>query len=195
MNDFNQLMQPGSGQPAAFVLSNAFLDETGRPLKWALRSMTRAEQTRWARAGADPTAQLELLAQTLTSPRLDDPRLRAMLEEKRGGPVTAAQALGLLLTWDELRALTAAFKSLNGLTLPFWNRVGQMVDLLENQSDTRARLMHLALQNHHISPRDYFAHTEQEQAFIAASDIVLQKECARAQQRASVIKRPLKQNR
>ena len=185
MNDFNRLIQPDAAQSPAFALSNAFLDEAGRPLEWALRPMTRAEQTRYAREGAAQSVPFELLAETLLCPRFDDPRLLSALEEAHGRAVTAAEALGLLLTWDELRTLTAIFKRVNGLSLPFWNRVGRMADILEDQSDPRARLMHLALQNHHISPRDYFALTEQEQAFIAASDIVLKRECERAQRKAA----------
>lgn len=189
MNDFNRLLTPDHKGDCTFVLSNAFLDEAGQPLEWALRPMTRAEQSRWARAGQDETALLELLAATLIRPRFDDGVLLSALSDRCGRPVTAAEALGLLLSWDELRALKSAFLQLNGLEMPFWRRVGQFVELLDGQSDARARLMHLALQNHHLTPRDYFALTEPEQAFIAASDIVLQRERERAQKKASITKR------
>lgn len=101
---------------------------------------------------------------------------------------TAAEALGALLTWDELRTLKSLFEQHNGLDMPFYKRVAEFADILENKGDGRARLVHLALQNHHISPRDYFALTEQEPAFIAASDIVCQKELLKAQKKAAAIK-------
>lgn len=189
MNDFHQLLTLKYKVNLIFVLSDAFSDEAGRPLEWELQQMNRTEQSRWARAGQDEAALLELLAATLVRPRFDDGALLLALADRRGGPVTAAEALGLLLSWDELRRLKSAFLQLNGLEMPFWRRVGQFAELLDAQSDARARLAHLALQNHHLTPRDYFALTEQEQAFIAASDIVLQRERERARQKAAVIKR------
>lgn len=189
MNDFNRLLTPEHRGNLTFVLSDAFLDEAGRPLEWALRQMNRAEQSRWACAGQDEAALLELLAETLVHPRFDDEALLLALADRRGEAVSAAEALGLLLSWDELRRLKGAFLQLNGLETPFWRRVGQFAELLDDQSDARARLAHLALQNHHLTPRDYFSLTEQEQAFIAASDIVLQRERERARQKASIVKR------
>lgn len=189
MSDFYRLLKPDHKGNFTFVLSNAFTDDAGNPLKWELRQMTRAEQSRYAREGEDEIALLELLAETLVRPRFDDEELLLMLSNGCGRPVTAAEALGLLLTWDELRRLKGAFKQLNGLDMPFWRRVGQFAELLDDKSDARARLAHLALQNHHISPKDYLALTEQEQAFLAASDIVCRKEQERAQKKAAAIRR------
>ena len=188
MNDFNRLLKPDRKENRTFVLSNAFLDEAGNPLEWELRQMNRAEQSRWVREGQDEAALLELLAATLIRPRFDDGELLSKLSNNYRRPVTAAGAIGLLLSWDELQRLKGAFLQFNGLDMPFWQRVTQFAGVLEDKSDARARLMHLALQNHHLTPRDYFSLTEQEQAFIAASDIVLNKERERAQKKASLAK-------
>lgn len=189
MNNFNQLLTPEHKGNLIFVLSDAFSDEAGQPLEWELRQMNRAEQSRWARAAQDEAALLALLAETLVRPRFDDGALLSALSDRFGRPVAAAEAIGLLLSWDELRKLKGAFLQLNGLDMTFWRRVGQFAELLDEQSDARARLAHLALQNHHLTPRDYFALTEPEQAFLAASDIVLQRERERARQKASLTKR------
>lgn len=189
MNDFYYLLNPERQENLTFVLTYAFSDDAGKPLEWELRQMNEAEQSRFARQGADSTALLQALAVTIIRPKLDDEELLAALTMRSGKPVrTAAEALGALLTWDELRTLKSLFEQHNGLDMPFYKRVAEFADILENKGDGRARLVHLALQNHHISPRDYFALTEQEQAFIAASDIVCQKELLKAQKNAAAIK-------
>ena len=187
MNDFYHLLNPECKGNCTFVLSNAFADDAGNPLEWELRQMTPAEQSRLSRAGADSAALLDMLAATLIRPRLDDGALLSALSQQRGQPVrSAAEALGALLTWDELRALKSRFMRHNGLDIPFWNRVSQFAEILESKTDTRARLVHLALQNHHISPRDYFALTEPEQAFLAAS--VCQNEIKKDAQQKNPVK-------
>lgn len=189
MNNFYHLLNPEHREHLTFVLSNAFEDDTGKPLEWELRQMDEQEQSRFARQGTDAVSLLQALAATIIRPALDDEELLSVLSIQSGRPVrTAAQALGMLLTWDELRTLKSLFERHNGLDVPFSKRVAQFSDILENKADGRARLVHLALQNHHISPRDYFALTEQEQAFMAASDIVCQKELEKAQKKAAVIK-------
>ncbi|HWP51752.1 MAG TPA: hypothetical protein VN626_08665 [Clostridia bacterium] len=183
MNDFYRLLNPQHRENLTFVLSNAFADEAGNPLEWELRQMDAQEQGRFARQGADSDALLHMLAATLVRPMLNDGTLLKALSEQSGTPVrTAAQALGALLTWDEMRTLKSIFERQNGLDTPFWNRVAQFADILESKTDGRARLVHLALQNHHISPGDYFALT-------AASDIVCQKELQKAQKKAAAAKR------
>ena len=189
MNDFYQLLNPEHRENLTFVLTYAFSDDAGKPLEWELRQMNEAEQSRFARQGAGSTALLQALAATIIRPKLDDEELLAVLSMRSGKPVrTAAEALGVLLTWDELRTLKSLFEQHNGLDMPFYKRVAEFADILENKADGRARLVHLALQNHHISPKDYFALTEQEQAFMAASDIVCQKELLKAQKKATAIK-------
>lgn len=187
MNDFYRLLNPEHKGNLIFILSSAFLDDAGHPLEWELRQMTPAEQSRLSRAGEDSAALLEVLAATLVRPKLDDEALFSALSLQRGQPVrSAAEALGALLTWDELRTLKSRFMRHNGLDIPFWKRVTRFADILENKPDARVRLVHLALQNHHIPPRDYFALTEPEQALLAASDIVCQRELEKARQKNAV---------
>lgn len=189
MNHFYHLLNPEHRENLTFVLTYAFSDDAGKPLEWELRQMNEAEQSRFARLGADSAALLQALAATIIRPKLDDEELLAALTLRSGKPVrTAAEALGALLTWDELRTLKSLFVQHNGLDIPFYKRVAEFADILENKGDGRARLVHLALQNHHISPRDYFALTEQEQAFMAASDIVCQKELEKSQKKAAAMK-------
>lgn len=189
MNDFYHLLNPERRENLTFVLTYAFSDDAGKPLEWQLRQMNEKEQSRFARQGADSTALLQALAATIIRPKLDDEELLAALTMRSGKPVrTAAEALGALLTWDELRTLKSLFEQHNGLDMPFYKRIAEFADILENKGDGRARLVHLALQNHHISPKDYFALTEQEQAFMAASDIVCQNELLKAQKKAAAIK-------
>lgn len=189
MNDFYYLLNPERRENLTFVLTYAFSDDAGKPLEWELRQMNEAEQSRFSRQGADSAALLQALAATIIRPKLDDEELLAALSMRSGKPVrTAAEALGALLTWDELRTLKSLFEQHNGLDIPFYKRVAEFADILENKGDGRARLVHLALQNHHISPRDYFALSEQEQAFMAASDIVCQKEIEKSQKKAAAIK-------
>ncbi|MEA5135289.1 MAG: hypothetical protein VB035_04030 [Candidatus Fimivivens sp.] len=189
MNHFYHLLNPEHRENLTFVLTYAFSDDAGKPLEWELRQMNEAEQSRFARQGAGSTALLQALAATIIRPKLDDEELLAALTMRSGKPVrTAAEALGALLTWDELRTLKSLFAQHNGLDIPFYKRVAEFADILETKGDGRARLVHLALQNHHISPRDYFALTEQEQALMAASDIVCQKELEKSQKKAAAMK-------
>ncbi len=188
MNDFYRLLNPERRENCTFVLTAAFKDDAGNPLEWELRQMNREEQSRLARSGADFAALLEMLAATLVRPKLDDAALLAALSLRCDQPVrTAAGALGMLLTWDELRRLQSLFEWHNGLDIPFSKRVAKLAGILEDGRDARARLVHLALQNHHIPPREYFALTEPEQAFLAASDLVCQEEMKKdAQQKSAV---------
>lgn len=190
MSNFYDLISHKRKENLKFVLSSSFIDDAGKPIVWEMRQMNEIESAWLNQQGEDPLSLLWAISTVLINPDFGDKEFLVGFSEQTGQEVhNAAEALGTLLTYAELFKLRSLFEKHNGLDTPFLRRVNEFADILEKKTEIRARLVHLALQNHNISPAEYFALTVQEQAFIAASDLVYQKELKKAQQKAAAIRR------
>ncbi len=109
---YNSLLTPKRKENLKFVLSNAFLDDSGNPLEWELRQLTAAEGAELARENANSLRTLTtMVARSLVRPDLHNAEFLRALSQQRGRTfLDAAEALTALVTDSELAKLILLYE-------------------------------------------------------------------------------------
>lgn len=127
MKSLNSFLHPKRKENMKFILSDAFLDENGKPIEWELRQLSAKEgiELQKKMEGRDYMAVMTAyVANALVYPDLRDKELLDALSEQEGRPVLSPmEALPLLTTDAELATLIQKYSAHNDLTTSFADKV------------------------------------------------------------------------
>ena len=113
MNNFyNSLLNPKRKENLKFVLSNAFVDDAGKPLEWEMRELSATEGAELARENASNIRMLTtMVAHSLVKPNLRNAEfLRALSQQRDRTFLDPAEALTALVTDSELARLILLYE-------------------------------------------------------------------------------------
>ena len=125
-------MYPKKKENLKFVLSDAFIDDDGKPIEWEMRELTAEEGVEVRKQlsfGEDPVKTLAMfVGESLVVPDLHNQELLEELSRIKGRPIfTAGEALLAILTNTLIGRLCAIYKQYNDLDTD----IGELIDRLK----------------------------------------------------------------
>ena len=117
MNTLKNFLNPVRKENIKFVLSDAFVDDEGKPLQWEMRQISAKEGTEIAKETADLSgveSMTAYVAAALVTPNLKSAELVSAFAERHGGKIlTPAEILMELVTDGELGRLIEIYNRHN----------------------------------------------------------------------------------
>lgn len=123
MNTLKNFLHPVRKPNTKFVLSDAFVNDEGKPLEWEMRQIGAKEGVELARETEGMAAvesMLHYVAASLVVPNLKSQEIvNAFAEERNGKIMSPAEILSELVTDGELGKLIDIYSQHNRTTLNF----------------------------------------------------------------------------
>lgn len=120
MKSLNSFLKPKRKDHLKFILSDAFIDETGKPIEWEMRQLTAKEGLALQNQISEQnyTKIMTVYAsEAMVYPNLHDRELLDGLSEQAGRPILkASDALVQMLTDSELAEVINQYTKYNDLT-------------------------------------------------------------------------------
>ncbi len=130
MKSLNSFLNPKRKENLKFVLSDAFIDESGQPIEWEMRQLSAQEGLELQNQISDAnytTVMTEYVAAAMVYPNLHDVELLNGLSQKVGRKILkASDALVAMLTDAELAEVINRYSKYNELTTGIEKKVEEV---------------------------------------------------------------------